>query len=69
MAQQENKNELHKVSDMQLIMEIRPWSVEFTWDNKSVKITLKKGEDLLKIGEILSELLTSNGIENTLETK
>lgn len=56
------KNEQLKFSPPQ-----KPWNIEFTWSDKHVKITLKNGNDLLKIGELLSDLLTKNGIENTLE--
>lgn len=45
----------------------KPWNIQFSWSDKHVEITLKDGNDLLKIGELLSDLLTKNGIENTLE--
>ena len=45
------------------------WSIEFTWKDKSAKITLANGEDLLKIAQLLSDVLKLNGIENNLETK
>lgn len=45
----------------------QPWSVVFTWKDTSAKITLKKGEDLIKVAEMLSELLTASGIDNDLE--
>lgn len=43
---------------------VEPWGIQFTWKDKSVKITLKNGEDMFKIAEMLSALLKSNGIEN-----
>jgi len=44
-----------------------PWHVLFTVGGKSAKVTLKNKEDLLKIAELLSGLLSANGIENDLE--
>ena len=44
-----------------------PWHVQFTVGEKSAKVTLKNREDLIKIAELLSSLLTANGIENDLE--
>ena len=49
------------------VVEAQPWGVQFTWKDKSVKVTLKNGEDLIKVAEMISVLLTANGIENTLE--
>jgi len=43
-----------------------PWSVTFTWREISVKVQLHNGEDLLKIADLFSRFLTTNGIENTL---
>jgi len=45
----------------------QPWGVVFTWKDTSAKITLKKGEDLIKAAEMLSGLLTASGIENDLK--
>jgi hypothetical protein len=45
----------------------QPWGVQFTWKDKSVKVTLKNGEDLIKVAEMLSGLFTASGIENDLE--
>jgi hypothetical protein len=45
----------------------QPWHIEFIWHGKSAKITLKKGEDLLKVAEMFSSLLTAHGIENDLD--
>lgn len=44
-----------------------PFNVEFNYEGKTMKITLVNGEDLLKIAEVLSSLLTANGIQNKLE--
>jgi len=45
----------------------QPWNIQFIWHDKSAKITLKKGEDLIKVAEMLSGLFTASGIENDLE--
>lgn len=45
----------------------QPWHIQFTWKNTSAKITLKNGEDLIKVAEMLSGLFTASGIENDLE--
>lgn len=45
----------------------QPWHIQFTWKNTSAKITLKKGEDLIKVAEMLSSLFAAYGIENDLE--
>ena len=44
----------------------QPWYIQFTWGDTSAKITLKKGEDLIKVAEMLSDMFTANGIENDL---
>ena len=44
-----------------------PWHVQFTVGGKSAKVTLKNREDLLKVAEMFSSLLSANGIENDLE--
>ena len=48
-------------------VEQAPWHVQFTVGEKSAQVTLKNREDLIKIAELLSSLLTANGIENDLE--
>jgi len=45
----------------------QPWHIQFIWHDKSAKITLKKGEDLIKVAEMLSSLFATYGIENELE--
>lgn len=45
----------------------QPWHIQFIWHDKSAKITLKKGEDLIKVAEMLSGLFTASGIDNDLE--
>lgn len=45
----------------------QPWNIQFTWGDTSAKITLKNGEDLIKVAEMLSGLFTASGIDNDLE--
>ena len=46
-----------------------PFSISFYDTDREVKVTLKRKEDILKVGEMFSKWLTDNGIENVLETK
>ena len=45
-----------------------PVFITFYLNDKSVKIKLKNEEDFLKLADILSKMLTENGIENIIET-
>jgi len=40
-----------------------PFSLIFTWQGKEMVITLKKGEDVLRLAEIYKRLLNRNDIE------
>jgi len=40
-----------------------PFSLIFTWEGKERVITLKKGEDVLRLAEIYKRLLNRNDIE------
>ena len=62
-----NKTMNPEIKEGNTTIEAQPWGVQFTWKDKSVKITLKNGEDLIKVAEMISGLLTASGIENTLE--
>ena len=46
----------------------QPFAVKFNWQYKSLTVRLKNGEDILKLANIFSNMLTENGIENTIET-
>lgn len=50
-------------------IEPKPFGVTFTWKDKSISVTLKNGEDLLRVAQMLSSLLTAYGIQNELEEK
>ena len=45
-----------------------PFSVTFSWQYNSITVRLKNGEDIFKLANIFSNMLTENGIENTVET-
>lgn len=45
-----------------------PFSVTFNWQYNSITVRLKNGEDVLKLANIFSNMLTENRIENTIET-
>lgn len=51
------------------IIQPKTFSVQFSFQEKSAKITLTNGEDLIKIAELMSGFLTANGIKNILEKK
>ena len=40
-----------------MILSNMPFSITFTWKEKSIKITLQNGEDILKIAEAFKILL------------
>lgn len=44
-----------------------PLNITFTYQKFSKKITLKNTEDVLKLADIFSELLTKYEIEHTIE--
>ena len=46
-----------------------PFSITFTWKNDSIEIKLDNGVDVLKFGEIFSNMLTKNNIPHTIKTK
>lgn len=43
-----------------------PFSVTFSWKEKRIKVQLNNGEDVLKLAEIFSNMLTNNNIQNTI---
>jgi len=46
-----------------------PFNVEFSWDNKSVDIRLKNGNDIFKLANAFMEWLDANEIEYDVKTK
>ena len=50
-----------------LNLEPTPFSVTFSWKDERVTVQLDNGEDLLKLAQIFSDFLTSNGIPNKVK--
>jgi len=46
-----------------IVLKDYPFSLIFTWEGKERVITLKKGEDVLRLAEIYKRLLNRNDIE------
>ena len=64
------KKESNKLPTMGTIrLEPTPFSISFRWRDSEVKLTLKNGEDILKVGKLFSDLLSENGVEHTIETE
>jgi len=42
------------------------FSIRFSWKGDAIKVELENGEDVLKLGEIFSDFLTSNNIPNKI---
>jgi hypothetical protein len=43
-----------------------PFSISFSWQGDIVKVELVNGEDVLKLADILSKVLTENNIEHKI---
>jgi hypothetical protein len=39
-----------------------PFNITFNWKEKTVKVELENGEDVLRLATIFSDMLTLNGI-------
>ena len=64
------KKESNKLPTLGTIqLEPTPFSISFRWRDSEVKLTLKNGEDILKVGKLLSDIFSENGIEHTIETE
>jgi hypothetical protein len=44
-----------------------PFSITFSWQGDTVKVELVNGEDVLKLADILSKVLTENNIEHKIK--
>ena len=65
-----SKKESNRLPTMGTIrLEPTPFSISFRWMDSEVKLTLKNGEDILKVGKLFSDLLSENGVEHTIETE
>ena len=45
-----------------------PFSINFSWNNKSVDISLKNGDDIFKLANAFMEWLDENEIEYNVKT-
>jgi hypothetical protein len=50
-----------------LKLEPQPFGITFYWQDKSIKITLKNGEDTLKLGREFANFLDNVKIEYTIQ--
>jgi len=41
-----------------------PFSISFSWKGERIRVQLENGEDVLKLAQLFSEFLTTNGIPN-----
>ena len=65
-----SKKESNRLPTMGTIrLEPTPFSISFRWMDSEVKLTLKNGEDILKVGKLFSDLLSENGVEHIIETE
>ena len=46
-----------------------PFNISFSWDDKSVTVTLKDGNDIFKLAKAFMEWLDKNEIEYNVKTK
>lgn len=46
-----------------------PWAITFSWKKQCRTITLKNGEDVLRLADIFKEALNRKGIEYTESTE
>jgi len=44
-----------------------PFSITFSWQGDTVEVELVNGEDVLKLADILSKVLTENNIEHKIK--
>lgn len=48
------------------LTEPTPFSITFTWKDERRTVQLENGEDVLKLADILSKVLTENNIEHKI---
>ena len=46
-----------------------PFSVTFNWQGQYITVQLESGEDVLKLAQLFSDFLSSNGIPNKVINK
>jgi hypothetical protein len=65
----ENTNDIFKIeTDLQPIITLTPtpFSTTFSWQGNAIKVELVNGEDVLKLADIFSKMLTENNIEHKI---
>lgn len=53
----------------QLSIKTEPFRIGFHYENESVEIKFKNGENVFKLGKAFSEFLDDNGIEHEVVEK
>ena len=51
------------------VYKIKTAAINFSWDNKSVDVSLKNGNDIFKLANAFMEWLDKNEIEYNVKTK
>ena len=62
-----NNNSNFLDSAITTIIQPTPFSITFSWQGDTVKVELVNGEDVLKLADILSKVLTENNIEHKIK--
>jgi hypothetical protein len=65
----EDTNDNFKLTtDLQPIITLTPtpFSVTFSWKGNAIKVELVNGEDILKLADMFSKVLTENNIEHKI---
>ena len=65
----ENTNNDFKISTesyTKLSIQPTPFSMTFSWQGNDIKVELVNGEDVLKLADIFSKMLTENNIEHKI---
>ena len=65
----ENTNNDFRISTElypKLSIQQTPFSMTFSWQGNDIKVELVNGEDVLKLADIFSKMLTENNIEHKI---
>lgn len=68
MTTNNNSNTIFTASNITSQFKPTPFNISFSWDNKSVSITLKDGNDIFKIAKGIMEWMDTNEIEYKIKT-
>jgi len=47
--------------------ELYPFNINFTWESRSITVSLVNGEDVLQLANVFAKMLANAGIEYTIE--